>query len=1323
MLSRPSYRIGRTLVSAAVAATLAALAPTSTVLAQEGTPPGVRFGEAPLISPASAASYYGGLPAAATYPWGDARPPEITETAVALGNDPDRLFAFVRNNIRIVPIYGLQKGAVGALVDRSGTSFDQAQLLVELLRAAGHPSARYVLTDLTLTGAQLNDWLGVSTAAAATDLLANGGIPASVVGSGAVASVTLSHVVVQVEVQGATRTYDPSYKPSDASVPLDAKAAAGFSRSAFVSTAIGGSSIQVENGAPYITAVNLSGIQANLGAGANALLTQLRTNYGVRSADDLLGVRRIRRVDAPETVPVTGVLGAGQAFTGGLPDRYRTRLSIMAGSCNRSFFVDEIYGRRITLHREVSGVSPANGVYVDGKLVGATCGNPQDTGVQSVPITLAVDHPYAAQSGTYMDATTIKYVDRSDDVVIVHGWGDTSNDLQAKLGLEAPTERDEKIPDPAEDTSSPDGGGAFIQTDAGTTQVSMKSKLGASWLAQSTRAADIIQAVSGVRFQHHHTLGVAYSQAHYFVYDTNKNRVQDPGEEMLQGEPRDSALRLDLDAGYSTTRISADGADQIAARHTLAAAMATLEGSVMEQQLDAVDTASTAQRLPWGQENLSNSIRYHLFAAGAAAPVVASYNTGGAPSGRACVGADLTAQGFTVIQANDRMMGPGQPNPVPTIWTNRNPWVPQTSATMHRGCAWIAFTADASHIAHVVTSLDRGLKGGGAGDDSSLKEGFKPEKQADLLKDQYKDRSSVNGVDIRTGAFTFTPPEDLKIGSGDFPYSLSFQRSFQAGGPRCAGCPFGWTHNFDIRAAASGGGMEGMGATNALTLAGPWMAIEGAFALYRDNPNSVANQVAAAGVMRWFAGRLSGNVVSLTQGPSSETFVKLVDGTFASPVGSGSQLTQIGARRTTLEQGARSLTWLYDQVSFRRRSRAGDELSLTWREWNPSHDGSAYVLYPKAKAFGFLATTWTWPKGVSLSFTYCEGSLVIPLQRVPACRDRLTRVTNSLGYYLDIDRLSAVSSDGRTTSMPIPSPTGGGEDWEAAQPTSLTDSGGRIWSFQWRRAGGGGGDRPSPYPYLTRIYAPDDANVAQQEIVYDRMNRVRTLRDRLTIAGARGVQQIMAAGYGEGRAIDPEGGVLRIVYDEDDRVIRQIDELGRATATSYDGAGRVLSRTLPEGDRVLFAYDGRDNVTELRRVAKPGSNLADVVVTAAYDPTWNRPLWIREARNNDPGDPAWNLRTDYTYVSSGGGAGEIRTVTQPAVSGVRPVWGYEYTNIGLLSKVTDPAGLVTVTTYDARGNPTLTRVDPTGVNARTCRAFDAIGNVISETGPLAGVCP
>lgn len=60
----------------------------------------------------------------------------ISDMARALKNDPDLIYEYVRNNIEFIPIYGVKKGALGALLDGQGTSADQAELMVQLLQSA-----------------------------------------------------------------------------------------------------------------------------------------------------------------------------------------------------------------------------------------------------------------------------------------------------------------------------------------------------------------------------------------------------------------------------------------------------------------------------------------------------------------------------------------------------------------------------------------------------------------------------------------------------------------------------------------------------------------------------------------------------------------------------------------------------------------------------------------------------------------------------------------------------------------------------------------------------------------------------------------------------------------------------------------------------------------------------------------------------------------------------------------------------------------------------------------------------------------------------------
>ncbi len=133
---------------------------------------------------------------------GYTRPVEIKELTRALRNDPDLIYEFVRNRIEIVPLFGLQKGALGAYLDRAGTSFDQAHLMVELLREAG-TTANYKYGTITLNGTEFSDWLRITDAKAACQMLADGGIPATVNSAtdcstltGTVSTVTMAHVWV-----------------------------------------------------------------------------------------------------------------------------------------------------------------------------------------------------------------------------------------------------------------------------------------------------------------------------------------------------------------------------------------------------------------------------------------------------------------------------------------------------------------------------------------------------------------------------------------------------------------------------------------------------------------------------------------------------------------------------------------------------------------------------------------------------------------------------------------------------------------------------------------------------------------------------------------------------------------------------------------------------------------------------------------------------------------------------------------------------------------------------------------------------------------------
>jgi transglutaminase-like putative cysteine protease len=118
-----------------------------------------------------------------------------------MGKDALQLFDFVHDQIGMGLYYGSKKGAKGALAEKAGNDFDQASLLVALLRASGIP-ARYEYATVALTPRQALDITGFEDPAAAAEGLATVGYPssASVGSDGRVSQVRMERAFVRAYV-------------------------------------------------------------------------------------------------------------------------------------------------------------------------------------------------------------------------------------------------------------------------------------------------------------------------------------------------------------------------------------------------------------------------------------------------------------------------------------------------------------------------------------------------------------------------------------------------------------------------------------------------------------------------------------------------------------------------------------------------------------------------------------------------------------------------------------------------------------------------------------------------------------------------------------------------------------------------------------------------------------------------------------------------------------------------------------------------------------------------------------------------------------------
>ena len=193
------------------------------------------------------------------------------------------------------------------------------------------------------------------------------------------------------------------------------------------------------------------------------------------------------------------------------------------------------------------------------------------------------------------------------------------------------------------------------------------------------------------------------------------------------------------------------------------------------------------------------------------------------------------------------------------------------------------------------------------------------------------------------------------------------------------------------------------------------------------------------------------------------------------------------------------------------------------------------------------------------------------------------------------------------------------------------------------------------------------------------------------------------------------------------------DENGHTTHYKYDGSSRPIETMYPEGNKVQIAYDENGNIFKKTTVAKPGSNVANLVETVGYDQTpcyldvsCYRPNWSRDALNR---------QTDYVFDSNG----LLTQKLEPADGdGVRRrttiVYGYgpsrpsevriNGTNSAgsCLTCGTAQERVKTFTYWESTRLPlTETLTDGAGSKSiTTTYAYDKAGRVLSVDGPLPG---
>jgi len=427
-------------------------------------------------------------------------PASLAELSRALRHDPDLIYEYVRNNIEFYPIWGVQKGALGTILDNQGTAFDQAALMVSLLRDAGY-KASYIKGRISLTADQVRDWLGVPTAdiCGVLRLLSQGQIPFSdpiaesasnCSGSGApLISVKVNHLWVKTVIGGVEYVFDPSFKPHAFKAGINLKEVSGYDSNAYLDKARSGATVN----ANFVKGINRREIRRSLNNYALSLTRHIREHLPASTLDDVIGGKQIkpifglklRQTDLPYRDTSVAVTEWQE-----IPNRYRPTLRVQYQGMNKVFTSDAIYGKRLTI--TFNGANRPL-LKLDGAIIATgTSINPGTSG----KVVFTVTHGAYSHS---INRTYTQTITAGGTFLIGNGWGPAGRGL---------VEFHRKRLDEAKAAGAADRSESVLG--------STLAVLSASWIVQVNHSDEITDRLAGTNTVFHHQVGIAgYNHSAY----------------------------------------------------------------------------------------------------------------------------------------------------------------------------------------------------------------------------------------------------------------------------------------------------------------------------------------------------------------------------------------------------------------------------------------------------------------------------------------------------------------------------------------------------------------------------------------------------------------------------------------------------------------------------------------------------------------------------------------------------------------------------------------------------------------------------------------
>jgi YD repeat-containing protein len=1238
----------------------------------------------------------------------------IQDLADGLDRDPDRIYQFVRDNFEFEPQFGLHKGSDGVLMDRAGGAFDQAALMVDLLRASGL-NAQYAVGMVSL-GADAGSILRVTDAKAACILLASGGTPATVNGqtdcanvSGAIGTVQLLHVWVRAQIGAQSYEFDPSLKMHVKATGQDLWALAGSS----ANTAWSSAAPSLSQGARNVSGYSPATINATLTGIGSTLVTRLKTDMSSRSMEELVGgwsitpsgEAQLRQTSLPGASGVT-------YWTGEVPTAYRATLQIQTLGFDHTYDLPSIYGDRVELQMysdpqkvatfrvydqicealpDAATTDPCNGDYRQGATVNAASWDGK--------ILLTIDHKYPGGFGGETVAKSTELGRRVDLIVrTAGGAGERYSTHRAAVDpyfaanyvppsvdyYECPPPNTELTIDPEGNINCSivpnvfyfNGQGRLFSYNQirGAEMKFRKDHLANLWAAQVDRALSLFEPLSQSRILPQHSLGLALQPGAngYGALDIDTALSVAPMGSTYQPQQVLQALSSALVA-FESSALSSSWAD----REGLAEGDKMGDAIVNPYGLSAperIATTATVTVLNPGETSA-------LLPASTTAPVKAQVDA-------------YLGQNFSVA-----------------------------FSAFPSGASFLARRSDGSENAWMIQEGDAVFRKGATSTQTPNPLDFLGKQEVKAVSKNLAP-TKLGVVDLQSGALSFSEDPDVTVGVGEFPGSLSFVRNYNSSGAAAqgGGLGAGWSYNWASSASASSDAFalfpEADSATGAPTLIATLMFLE---AGRRDTIE--ANLVAGA-VARWWRGQMVSNVRNLSGGGVSGRFVRLVDGTWRNSASPSDVLTITGGEGNTVAE----YDWRMSDGSVQeyRRLKFYDE------------DTGLNLGAQKA------LKAWRFPSGMRVDLEYAvdlKGNL-----------ESLRKVKNSLGYELvftqveQLDRqlckrltenecwqqgtyagtLKKVQAGPDSVEFGYMTTCEKGSNLCYGRLGGVVHAGFKVRSYEYYVD-------PTKYSFLTGVTDDGQLRAAFGWSVIPGV--VRPHVRQVTDARWHTSTFYTTGGY-LGASRDAKLYRRRVVYDESGRQVANFDPQDAATRTQYDGMGRVVRVESPEQDSVVKTYDYRSNVLSEIQNPKPGASPPPPLTSYTSYVTGPTVLDCgslaaaaicnKVASTTNPR----NKVTEYTWNS---GTGTLARVLSPAdVDNRQPQVDFSYITLnGLeflnqkIEKIDGSSSVTTTYEYDAANHYVVkaSTVDPGGLNIRGCYKFDVLGNLTSVTDARASTCP